>query len=151
MDEAVDDRSGARLSEKGNPKTVVEWPHKLMVIAVDGPAGAGKSTVARRLAAELGCLHVDSGAIYRSVTLRALYQSIDLQDRRRLEEAADSAVIEIIPDNGGGDSVVLLDGRDVTREIRSPAVGAAVSLVAMVPGVRAVVTEKLRSVASGRG
>jgi len=97
-----------------------------MVVAIDGPAGAGKSTVARRVAAELGFTYLDTGAMYRAAALSAL--------RGRPARDADIAL---------GDRV-LLDGDDVTAEIRTPAVSEAASRLAADPDARAALTEKQR-------
>src|SRR2546421_258790 len=104
-----------------------------MVVAIDGPAGAGKSTVARALAAELGFTYLDSGAMYRCVALAA---------RGRPEQAPDIArAVEIEL----GDGRVLLDGRDVTAAIRAPEVSELASRVAADPGVRAALVDKQRA------
>ncbi len=110
-------------------------------MAIDGPAGAGKSTVARRLAEKLGILYIDSGAMYRAVGLWALRTGVDLADSQRLEQLAHQAHIEL----GPGDSRVLLNGEDVTEAIRTPEVSQAASKVSTVAGVRrAMVNEQRR-------
>jgi len=106
-----------------------------MVVAIDGPAGAGKSTVARGLAAKLGFRYLNSGAMYRAVALLALRDPAT-------EPAVLAARAEIDP--GGDGAPVLLDGEDVTREIRTPEVSAQASLVAADPAVRAALVEKQR-------
>jgi CMP/dCMP kinase len=107
-----------------------------MVIAIDGPAGAGKSTVARALAAELGFTYLDSGAMYRSVALLALR-------RPGVGPAAlaDAARIEL----GGEGGAVTLDGEDVTAAIRDPEVSREASIVAAEPAVRAALVAKQRA------
>jgi cytidylate kinase len=119
-------------------------------IAIDGPAGSGKSTVALMVAKELGFLYVDTGAMYRAVTLKALREGIDLNDWEAVERVAASASIELIP---GGNSMlrVLLNGEDVTQEIRSPEISRCVSLVARVPEVRNRLVELQRSMACRGG
>ncbi len=108
-----------------------------MVIAIDGPAGAGKSSVARAVAADLGFTYLDSGAMYRAVALAAL--------RRGVEPAAVADAIEI--DLGEG---VRLDGEDVTTQIRTPEVSEAASRAAADPSVRgAMVAEQRRLMADG--
>lgn len=114
-----------------------------MVIAIDGPAGAGKSTVARAVARALGYLYVDTGAMYRAVALRVLRAGVDPDDRPAVEAVAAQADVRLVPD---GDRVrVLLDGEDVTAHLRSPAVNAVVSQVAIHPGVRARLLELQRA------
>jgi CMP/dCMP kinase len=116
-----------------------------MVIAIDGPAGAGKSTVARALAAELGYTYLDSGAMYRCVAKTCLEWGADPEQSGEATSTAES--IEISFD---GDEV-LIDGVDVTEEIREPEVTEAASKVAVHPGVReAMVAEQRRLIAEGR-
>lgn len=112
------------------------------VIAIDGPAGAGKSTIARNLAARLGYVYIDSGAMYRAVALSALRQGIDLADELRLEELACVAAIELQQDRR-----VCLDFEDITEAIREPAVTAAASKVAALPGVRAALVARQQQMA----
>jgi CMP/dCMP kinase len=106
-----------------------------MVVAIDGPAGAGKSTVARALARELGFTYLDSGAMYRAAALALLERG------GAASEAAERADIRL------GDRV-LLDGRDVTADIRTPEVTEAASRVAANPGVRAALARKQRELLS---
>jgi cytidylate kinase len=106
-----------------------------MVIAIDGPAGAGKSTVARKVAGELGFTYLDSGAMYRCVALAALERGESLDDGEGLDVLAEG--LEIGFDGIGGGSRVFLGKRDVSREIRTPAVSAAASRVSVHPRVRA--------------
>ena len=106
-----------------------------MVVAIDGPAGAGKSTVARALAARLGARYLDSGAMYRCVALLSLREP-------GAEPAALASRAAIALE---GDGTVLLDGRDVTREIRAPEVSERASVVAADPAVRAALVEKQRA------
>jgi|SRR5215217_3291941 len=116
-----------------------------MVIAIDGPAGAGKSTVARRLASELGFTYLDSGAMYRTLALAALRAGIDTGDAERLGEMAPALPIEL---DGG---VVELDGEDVSAAIRTPEVSAAASEVSVHPQVReAMVARQRELIAAGR-
>jgi cytidylate kinase len=116
-----------------------------MVIAIDGPAGAGKSTVARGVAAALGFTYLDSGAMYRSVALAALRAGVDPDDGRALGEVARGLDIEL------DGSRVLLGGEDVTEVIRDPEVSAAASRVSVHPGVRSAMVEQQRQmIASGR-
>jgi cytidylate kinase len=125
-----------------------------VLIAIDGPAGAGKSTVARALAAQLGFTYLDSGAMYRCVALAALERGGGALPERpgALGEVARAAVIELgrrAPRNvaastGPEPGRVLLDGRDVTEEIRTPEVTEAASIVAADPTVRDALVAKQR-------
>jgi len=115
-----------------------------IVIAIDGPAAAGKSTIARRLAARLGFTYIDSGAMYRAVALWALREKLDPSDPHRMEQLALAARITL-EDNGAH---VLLNGEDVTEAIRAPEVSRAASLVATIPGVRRALVEKQRTIGS---
>jgi CMP/dCMP kinase len=104
---------------------------KRVIVAIDGPAGAGKSTIARRVAEKLGYVYINSGAMYRAIALWALRLETDLSDMHRLEQLALSARITLNQDGS-----VLLNGEDVTAAIREPAVSEAASKVSAVPGVR---------------
>jgi CMP/dCMP kinase len=116
-----------------------------MVIAIDGPAGAGKSTVARALAAKLGFTYLDSGAMYRCVALAALRRGADLDDGAAMTELAGSIAISLEGEAVG------LDGEDVSTEVRQPAVSEASSRVSVHPGVReAMVARQRELVAAGR-
>jgi cytidylate kinase len=120
-----------------------------MVIAIDGPAGAGKSTVARAVAAEIGFTYLDSGAMYRCVALAALEGGIPLDDGEALEVLADG--LDIGFDGRGGSSRVFLGERDVSDEIRAPQVSAAASQVSVHPRVRAAMVARQRQlIAAGR-
>jgi cytidylate kinase len=115
-----------------------------MVIAIDGPAGAGKSTVARAVARALGLTYLDSGAMYRSVALAALRTGAGLDDGAALGGLARGLEVRLA--NGR----VLLDGEDVTDAIRSPDVSAAASRVSVHPEVREAMVERQRAmIASG--
>ena len=117
---------------------------KRVVIAIDGPAAAGKSTVARELADKLGFIYIDSGAMYRAVALWALRIDVSLSDMHRLEQLARAAEIAFEPRS----QRVLLNGEDVTVEIRAPDVSSAASKVAAIPGVRRALVEKQRHIAA---
>ncbi|MDK2984642.1 MAG: CMP/dCMP kinase [Clostridia bacterium] len=103
-------------------------------IAIDGPAGAGKSTVAKKLAKKLGYIYIDTGAMYRAITWKALKENINISNKSALAELAQRT--EIVIKNIGDEQKIFCDGEDVTVDIRSPEVSKKVSLVAQVPGVR---------------
>ena len=121
------------------------------VIAIDGPAGAGKTTVAKDLAARLGAMLFDTGALYRSVTLAALRSGIALDDAQALERLAAESQIDIRPGSVADGRLidVLLNGEDVTWAIRSPEVDATVSEVSAHQGVRVALLPVQRRIASG--
>jgi cytidylate kinase len=104
-------------------------------IAIDGPAGAGKSTVAKLVARKLGYTYIDTGAMYRAVALQALNDGVSLNDVSGLVRSAKDAVLNI-KTNPGGKMRVFLHGEDVTEQIRAPEVSRAVSLVAKIPEIR---------------
>jgi cytidylate kinase len=112
-----------------------------MIVAIDGPAGAGKSTVARTLAARLGFRYLDTGAMYRALTWAALEEGIDLEDG-----AALGALAEGVPVSFEGDRV-LIGGEDVTEAIRQARIDRVVSTVARHPAVRGVMRERQRELA----
>jgi cytidylate kinase len=116
-----------------------------MVIAIDGPAGAGKSSVARALAQRLGFTYLDSGAMYRCVALAALERGVDVDDAEAMGRVAGSLLIEL-----DGEKVEL-DGRDVSASIREPRVSEASSRVSVHPAVReAMVARQRQLIAAGR-
>jgi cytidylate kinase len=105
-----------------------------LVIAIDGPVGAGKSTAARRVAEVLGYIYIDSGAMYRALGWKAVQADVDLQDPTRLAELAAATDIRVTAGRSG--PRVLVDGEDVTDALRTPAMDRASSLVSVVPEVR---------------
>ena len=115
---------------------------KHRVIAIDGPAGSGKSSTARLLARRLGFTYLDTGAMYRSVTQAALERGIDLNDEARVTDIAGRLKIEIVP--GENEDRFFLDGKEVTLLIRKPRIDAGVSLVSSYKGVREKMVELQR-------
>lgn len=122
------------------------------IIAIDGPAGAGKSTLGALLAQRLGYLYFDTGVMYRALTLAALEAGLSLGDREALEALAARVVIEVLPPTciDGRQYTVLLDGRDVTDAIRDREVERHVSAASAHPGVRRELIRQQRAV-GGRG
>jgi cytidylate kinase len=114
-----------------------------MIIAIDGPAGAGKSTVAKILAQRLSFLYIDTGAMYRALTLKVLQEKIDIKDTAKIIEAAFRSSVDLI-NNPDGSLKVLLDGRDVSQEIREPLITRFVSDIARIKGVREVMLKLQR-------
>ena len=105
---------------------------KRIIVAIDGPAGAGKSTLAKRIADKLGYVYINSGAMYRAVALWAIRLGVELSDMHRLEQLAKEANIRIAV----GDDRIFLNEEDVSEAIRDPRVSDAASKVSAVPGVR---------------
>jgi CMP/dCMP kinase len=119
---------------------VPEHDQRRVVVAIDGPAGAGKSTLARRLADRLAFTYIDTGAMYRALALWALRQNIDPGDMLRMEQLAIAAEIELAPGR------ISLNGEDVTAALRTPEVSAGASKAAVIPGVRRAMAAKQRAV-----
>lgn len=109
-----------------------------MIIAIDGPAGAGKSTVAKILAQRMGFLYIDTGAMYRALTLKAIEKNIDIKNQRLVVKLAQDSNIDLISDKSSGALKVFLDGRDVSQEIRQPRITKIVSDIAKIKEVRQV-------------
>ncbi|NJM07919.1 (d)CMP kinase, partial [Candidatus Gracilibacteria bacterium] len=118
------------------------------VIAIDGPAGSGKSTLGALLAERLGYLYFDTGVMYRALTLAALRSDLDLSDANALEQLAAQIDISIHPaaDAAPGQNIIYIDREDVTAEIRRPEVEQCVSLVACHPGVRREMVRQQRAI-----
>ena len=117
------------------------------LIAIDGPGGVGKSTIARKVAARLGYRYINTGFMYRAITLKAIREGIDITDGEALTELARRTAIEFAGENE--QQRVIMDGIDVTDMLLSPEVDALVSPVSEVSGVRAILTEKQRQLARG--
>jgi len=127
-----------------------------LTIAIDGPAGSGKSTVAQRVAAQLGYIYLDSGAMYRALALKALERRARLDDEAALEALASDTHIELKPptaeqEAAGLKNRVFLDGREVTEGIRTAAVAQAASRLATIAGVREVLVSEQQLAGQGGG
>ncbi len=115
------------------------------VIAIDGPAGAGKSTIAKRLSQRLGFQYLDTGAMYRSLAFKAMRHGVDFNDEQALVALASETVIDLQGSVDAGVRV-LLDGEDVSEAIRTPEITNATFYVARFPHVRAVMVEWQRQI-----
>jgi len=127
-----------------------------LTIAIDGPAGSGKSSVAQAVAGRLGYVYLDSGAMYRAVALKAIRENVALGDHAALEALAQSTHIELKPptpeqEAAGAKNRVFLDGREVTQEIRTAEVAQAASLLATIAGVRKVLVAEQQRAGAGGG
>ena len=118
---------------------------KKLIVAIDGPSGAGKGTVARAIATELGYRHVDSGAMYRAIGWKALREHLPLDDEDAVTQLADRSRLDITGTH------IVVDGIDVTREIRTPAIDRAATSVARLPSVRAILVKRQRVMAADGG
>src|SRR5688500_13395413 len=114
-----------------------------MVIAIDGPSGAGKGTLARTVADRLGYRHIDTGAVYRAVAWKAQQDGLSLDDEDVVAALADRSHVE------QSDGRTEIDGHDVTREIRTPAIDKAATSVARLPKVREVLVRRFRDLGKG--
>lgn len=118
--------------------------NKPVIVAIDGPGGSGKSTAAKKVAARLGFVHINTGAMYRSVALWALRLQVALDDHLKLTQLAENAEIQFAP----GTRAVLLNGEDVTAQLYGKEMDAAASRVSLVSGVRTALVAKMRAMAA---
>lgn len=117
-----------------------------MVIAIDGPAGAGKSTIAKLIAKQLGLVYIDTGAMYRAVGLKAKRNNIACSEQEKIEEMLKNTEVELKNENGA--TAVYLDGENVSTEIRLPEISRMASDISAVPVVRYAMVEMQRSMAN---
>ncbi|KKE79445.1 (d)CMP kinase [Oceanobacillus caeni] len=122
---------------------------KRIAVAIDGPAAAGKSTVAKIVAEKLSYIYIDTGAMYRALTLKALKQQLDLKNESKIEELLLHTIIEL--NQKENRQIVLLDGEDVTEEIRNQEVTNYVSYIAKIPTVREQMVLRQQKLAENRG
>jgi len=133
---------------KGNVLESSKGMRKI-IIAIDGPAGSGKSTTARLVAQKLGYIYIDTGAMYRALTLKVIESGIDPKDENSIVELAEKTKIELLYQNGN--LKVMLDDKDVTEKIRTPEVTSLVSIVSAHPKVRNVMVKKQRELGKNGG
>jgi cytidylate kinase len=142
-------RDNSRVNQRRDERTADREPRVANrashIIAIDGPSGAGKGTIARAVAKRLGFHHVDTGAMYRALAWKALHESIDLADEAAVSALAERAQFDV------GDGRVRVDGHDVANAIRTPEMDAAASIVARQPAVRRVLVERQRALAEQGG
>ena len=118
---------------------------KIINVAIDGPAGAGKSTVSRAAAEKLGFVYVDTGALYRAVGVNALRKNVDTRDKQAVAATLGDVKVDLVFEDG--EQKVLLNGEDVSKEIRTPPASMAASDVSAVPEVRAFLFDLQRDIA----
>lgn len=136
------------MSVEESPLPGVE-PIRKIIIAIDGPAGAGKSTIARHLAQHFGLLNLETGAMYRAFALKALRASVPLDDAAALEALAAETTVRLEP--GDENNRVLLDEEDVTGLIRNPMVTSAASRVSVFPSIRSWMVRLQQQLGAGGG
>ena len=130
---------------KDSDHRTIQTEQQTVIIAIDGPSGAGKGTIARTLSQELGYRHIDTGAMYRAVAWKALQEGMPLDDEAAVAALARRA--DIVVERG----IVMIDGQDVTRAIRTPEIDKAASAVARLPQVRDVLVARQRDLGLGGG
>ena len=119
-----------------------------MIVTIDGPAASGKSTTARLVAKELGWLYLDTGAMYRALTVKVLREKVSLEDTQRIAHLAETTVIDLVPSEDGVKAI--LDGEEVTSDIRHPDVDRAVGPVCEIPMVRNIMVSLQRRMSENR-
>ncbi|MGD0037397.1 MAG: (d)CMP kinase [Bacteroidota bacterium] len=122
---------------------------KKITIAIDGPAASGKSTTAKLVAYKLGYLHIDTGAMYRAITLKALDEKIDLSNKKEIVRLAQTSAVRLEVEDGT--TKVFLDGNEVTKRIRTQLVNRSVSTVSSYKGVRDVMVQEQKKMAANGG
>ncbi len=130
-------------------ETSAPKPRRNIVVAIDGPAGAGKSTIARHLARHFGLLNLETGAMYRAFALKALRMDVPLDDPAALEQLAADTDIQLEP--GEDENRVLLEGEDVTGQIRNQTVTDAASRVSIYPAIRAGMVKRQQEMGAKGG
>jgi cytidylate kinase len=128
---------------------MTESPSRKLIVAIDGPAGAGKSTIASRLARKLGYVNLESGAMYRALALKAIEHDVSFDDEVALDQLAHTSRIQLEPNLGG--NRVLLDGREVTARVRETDVTEGASRVSVHPAVRAWMVARQQEMGAGGG
>jgi len=146
------DPSPERVQHAAPPSSGTTSPPRRPLIAIDGPAGAGKSTVARAVAAQLQLLYLDTGAMYRAITWLALQRGIPLDDAEQLTQLAAQTQLTLQSGTSSTEPTrIWADGEEITQAIRSPEVTRWVSHVAAVPGVRQELVKRQRSIGRDGG
>jgi cytidylate kinase len=128
---------------------MTQAPRRKLIVAIDGPAGAGKSTIAAQLARKLGYINLESGAMYRALALKAIELGVSIEDESALAKLAQSSSIALEP--GSSTNRVLLDGRDVSHRVREREVSEAASRVSVHPKVREWMVARQREMGIGGG